>query len=68
MRQFKLLILILGIICMLTYINAYSNNQFNIYAPLKSEYYILEYIKSLFHLNSLSYFNKKINIEHNQCF
>ena len=43
--------------------NVQQQFKFNIYAPLKSEYYILEYIKSLFHLNSLSYFNKKVNFD-----
>jgi ribonuclease Z len=48
----------------LTMLNTVNNDHhFNIYAPLKSEYYILEYIKSLFYLNSLSYFNKKTCVD-----
>ncbi len=50
----------------LTILNTMNNNYihlFNIYAPIKSEQYILDYVKSMFNLNSLSYFNKKPYLE-----
>jgi ribonuclease Z len=53
----------------LTILNSMNNSnsnfihRFKIYAPTKSEQYILDYVKSMFNLNSLSYFSKKPYIE-----